>query len=224
MATASLLLSPLQLTPHRVGANTASLSVRPGALGFNSLPVRGKTLNSFAGIEYPSVTLIRAPCAGRTPRLGCSMAEYQLQLTPPCGGRTGRDRRPGAGGKDFNSRPPVWGGLFICTYASKRQKATTHAPCAGTNKGVRSICCTRVSFNSRPHAGANDSHQVHTNPIGNFNSRPPCGGEQENARMKIPRYGLQLTPPCWGEPYQMRHKPGTFCTSTHAPCGGRTFT
>lgn len=23
---------------------------------------------------------------------------------------------------------PPWGGLFICTYASKRQKATTHAP------------------------------------------------------------------------------------------------
>ena len=147
-------------------------------------------------------------------------------------------------GQGLQLPPPVWGGLFICTYASKRQKATTHAPCAGTNKGVRSICCTRVSFNSRPHAGANDSHQVHTNPIGNFNSRPPCGGEPTWAPRSLrlssfnsrPRVGeppprkipasrctvLQLTPPCGGEPYGTIIVLGELRAPTHAPVWGRT--
>ena len=93
---------------------------------------------------------------------------------------------------------PPWGGLFICTYASKRQKATTHATEWGRTDDVP-LKKYEYELQLTPHVGANPE------------TAPPV---QED-------YELQLTPRVGANRQRM---PCRFPrrASTHAPVWGRT--
>ena len=113
--------------------------------------------------------------------------------------------------------PPLAGGeLFICTYASKRQKATTHTPVRGKLTTHRILRITSGLQLTPPRVG-----RTTENAWFSFNSRPVWGSERVCTDKTLLAVALQPTPH-GGRTQEDALRLLDFLATTHALCGGRT--